>query len=442
MRNKVLFISLALMMAASLTFASCAPKAAPAPEEDVIKIGFLNCLTGPYAAGIGIPAYRGQTIAIDMCNDAGGVLGKYKIEAVIADDQSNPDVGLRETERLISVEHVDMMAQSGTSAIAIAAAGLCEKSKVFFWANLSAADALVLDKHYHYVFQAQPHGSMWGEINTQFICAHCKELGYDSPSGIRVAMIHNDRPWCTCVNTGAKEAVEKAGMQLVLYEAYDVETKDFSPLILKLKAADPDVIYHCGDVPDNSLIFRQAKELGLKFKFMVAGGCGHGCFPEIGEAIGPELVNYLTNTDPPPIQTMDLSKLAPDVAEGCREMLRRYDEQWAAKEGPPSSHAAQVFAHTWVLLNKVLPECIEKYGEINSENLMKTCREFELPEGGSPEGYGFKFLPVEDEKAGHNSAAYPLFMQYIDGEYYVVWPEAIAERDPIIPLPPESPFAK
>ncbi|MBV9138277.1 MAG: ABC transporter substrate-binding protein, partial [Hyphomicrobiales bacterium] len=61
-------------------------------QDKPIRIGLLYDLSGPFAAAGSVASQIGAQIAIDLTNERGGVLGKYKVEPVTADSQSKPDV--------------------------------------------------------------------------------------------------------------------------------------------------------------------------------------------------------------------------------------------------------------------------------------------------------------------------------------------------------------
>ena len=43
--------------------------------------------------------------------------------------------------------------------------------------------------------------------------------------------------------------------------------------------------------------------------------------------------------------------------------------------------------------------------------------------------------------AGQNERAYPVVVQYVDDQSYVVWPKAQQQREPVLKLPANSPYA-
>src|SRR5258708_32396381 len=135
-----------------------APAALPAAaQEKPIRIGVLYDLSGPFAAAGSVASSIGAQIAIDLTNERGGVLGKYKVEAVNADSQSKADVAINEAERLISQEHVDIILGIYASAAAVPLASKVEEQKKILWITTAVGTAVVKDKDLKYVFRAQIH---------------------------------------------------------------------------------------------------------------------------------------------------------------------------------------------------------------------------------------------------------------------------------------------
>jgi branched-chain amino acid transport system substrate-binding protein len=103
--RKIAFILLGI----AVLFGFFSSQGFAAEQSKEIKIGVLVSITGAFAPAGAERVYRGIMIAIDMINARGGVAGKYKIKAVVADAQSSPDIAIREAERLISVEKVPII---------------------------------------------------------------------------------------------------------------------------------------------------------------------------------------------------------------------------------------------------------------------------------------------------------------------------------------------
>jgi len=95
----------------------------------------------------------------------------------------------------------------------------------------------------------------------------------------------------------------------------------------------------------------------------------------------------------------------------------------------------------WILLNDVLPRAITKHGGFGADALAKAARETDIPEGGTMQGYGVKFQPVDHAMAGQNIRAIAAVYQVIDGELKHVYPPVIASiSNPPLVLPASSPW--
>ena len=79
--------------------------AGTAQAVDRLKIGFLSTLSGPGAA-LGIEARDAMQLYMKLANSK---IGGLPAEMVVADDQTNPDVGKQITERMLKRDKVDIM---------------------------------------------------------------------------------------------------------------------------------------------------------------------------------------------------------------------------------------------------------------------------------------------------------------------------------------------
>ena len=410
----------------------------PVWGKEKIKIAVMHSLTGSMALGGALAGQRGSLIAVEMFNARGGILNKYEIIPVEADTQSNPDVAIREAERLIDVEKVPVILGIWSSSIAVPLASICEKNKTIFWLTSAISDKVVEDRHQHYVFRIQPMASQWGRTSVDFLKDNATRLGYRNPSEVRVAAVYEDGPYGMSVKDSNISQAEKYKMKMVLAEGYDHQTKDLSSLILKLKAAKPDVILHAGYYPDIVLFLRQARELGLTTKGIIGHGTAYGNFPNLEKQVGPELVQYLYNIDPPLAQIVDKTKLRKDVGPLIDEFLKLYNEKY--QEASPASHAFQAFGYSWVLF-QTIEQAIKKFGAPTSDNIRKAALELDIKEGQTPALFGVKFAPPDHKYAGQNLRSAPLLMQWVKGKIEIVWPEAMKTMEPKLPAPPDWPLA-
>ena len=402
-----------------------------------IKIGVIFDYTGPFAAGGSEPAAIGTKIAIEMINERGGVEG-YKIKAIHADAQSKAEVAINEAERLLSQEKVDLLMGVYSSGHCVPLAAKVDAQKKFMWANVCVASSVFKGRNLKYVFRAQVHSDQFGLASTDFVAHYAKSrLGMDVKD-VRVAIIHEDGPYGSGVAAGNEVGAKGHGMKIVLKEGYAATAPDLSSLVTKLKRARPDVILHTGYNPDITLLLRQGRELGLKFKALIGHGAGYGQIDKLIATFGDD-VNYTFNVDPVAGQLLDPKTLAPGIGDLTKEMIKRYKAITGAKEVPP--HTSMGFNQSWIFFTDVLPRAIKKYGGYDPESLRKAALDTDIPVGGTIQGYGVKFAPPGHEMAGQNLRSSPVVMQYVDGKTKIVWPKALQTIDPIFPLPKGHPYA-
>jgi branched-chain amino acid transport system substrate-binding protein len=407
-------------------------------QEKPIRIGLLYDLSGPFAAAGSVASQIGAQIAIDLTNEQGGVLGKYKVEAVNADSQSKPDVAINEGERLINQEHVDAIVGVYSSASAVPLASKVEEQKKILWITTAVATSVFKGRNLNYVFRAQIHSDQYGQAGIGFLTEHAKpDLGVE-PKDLKIAIIYEDGPYGTGVAAADEQYAKQAGIPIVLKEAYSSNAPDLSSLVTKLKRARPDVILHAGYNPDITLFLRQAREAGLRFKMLIGNGAGYSQLDKLTATFGADIDNFC-DIDPVPAQHLDAAKLAPGLGELIKIMVDRYKAKTGANDVPP--HVSMGFNQTWILLQSVLPVAIQKYGGTDAEAIRKAALDVDIPVGGTIQGYGVKFFPPGTELSGQNERSTPVVMQYVKGQIKVVWPTAIQNAPPVLPLPAQSPYA-
>jgi branched-chain amino acid transport system substrate-binding protein len=439
MKTLRVLLALALVGALALTAAPPPPVRA---QGQTIKIGLLYDHSGPFSAAGSLNCYRGAKMIIDYVNEHGGVLGKYKIVQVDGDSQSKTEAAINETERLLNVEKVDVLAGIYSSAHAVPLAEKVDRQKRFLWITTAIADAVLKDRNLQYTFRPQPNGSLFGEATVQYVAANAQGKLKKAAKDVRAAIIYEDGPYGTGVAASNESEAKKQGMQIVLKEGFSAQAPDLSSLVTKLRASRPDVIFHTGYNPDIALFLRQAKEQGLRTKIYVGHGAGHSQLTKLKEAFGNDVEGFHT-ADPPASQLIDAKKLKPGLAELTQEMLKRYKAvEPSIPPGQVAPHVSMGFNNMWVLLNDVLPRAIQKHGGIGPEALAKAARETDIPEGGTMQGYGVKFHPAGHPMAGQNMRAIAAVFQVVDGDFKHVYPPVVASlAQPPVLLPASSPFA-
>jgi branched-chain amino acid transport system substrate-binding protein len=367
-------------------------------------------------------------IMIDYFNSIGGVEG-YKINAIYADAQSKPEIAINEAVRLIEQENVDMLMGFYSSAQCVPVSAKVDAMKKFMWITTCISPAVLKDRHLEHVFRPQPHGGMFGMTSPDMVAHYAKsKLGVD-PKDLKVAIIHEDGPYGSGVAGGNEQRSKKHGFKIVLKEGYAATSPDLSSLVTKLKRKRPDVIFHTGYNPDISLFLRQSRELGLKWKALIGHGAGYGVPDKLYEAVGDD-ANFIFNVDPVSIWLIDPATLTPGLGK-VTEMVGVEYKKARPKVKTFSAHVGMAASNVYTFFDDVLPRAIKKHGGISSEALRKAAAETNIPIGGTLMGYGVKFEPKSSDMAGQNNDAFPVVVQYTNGNAKIAWPTELQTTDPV-----------
>ena len=228
-----------------------------------IKVGIILPLTGEKAA-FGEIEKNSFIMALNEINKAGGVKGS-KIELLIEDDTGKPDVARGATEKLVSKDNVVMLGGGYGSSETYAIAGVAQQKKLPLLVNTGSADRIT-EQGWNYVFRLNPPVSEYSAAAESFL----KEVAKPKAAAI---LFEN-----TLFGTSGSKEFEKSckdlGIQVALKEGYESGAVDFKPLLIKVKNANPDLIYMISYIMDASLLMRQSMELDINPKLFIGGAAG------------------------------------------------------------------------------------------------------------------------------------------------------------------------
>jgi branched-chain amino acid transport system substrate-binding protein len=383
---------LAPLALAGVVFASLPlPVAAQIP----IKIGASMSVTGTYAKP-GTYQKQGYDVCIDELNAKGGILGR-KVELVIYDDQSTPATAVRLYEKLITEDKVDAVMGPYSSAVSEAVANVTEKYRKVMVAPLAATTS-IFKKGRKYIFMVITPAENYldGLIDMA------------AKRGLKtVAIIHEDTLFPKASAAGTVEAAKKRGMQVVLQEAYPKGNTDFSALLVKIKATNPDVIAAGTYFDDAVAITRQMKELNVNPKMF--GLTVGGDLPEFYDLLKQNAEYVYGSTQ------WDESLPYP----GQKEFLAAYKAKFKGQE--PSYHTAAGYAGCLIYA-----EAVKKAGTLDADKVRDQLLKMEIKTA---------FGEYKVEPDGFQIAHKMVMLQWQDGKRIVVWPDDLANGKMRYPTP-------
>ncbi len=221
------------------TVATLTAGGALAQSQAPLVVGSSLSLTGPLSATALTHKLVGE-IYVDQLNARGGLLGR-KVEWLVKDDQSKPELARTLYEQLITSDKVDLlMGPYGTGNI-LSAMGVAQRyNKVLVNHTLGIPS---LSK-YEMAFPAWALGSDPGNTvpNTVF-----DALAASPKPPKTVAFVTSKFPSIHFLSSGAREVAKKRGLQEVLFLEWDFGNRDFGPIAARIKDAKPDMVW-VGDI--------------------------------------------------------------------------------------------------------------------------------------------------------------------------------------------------
>lgn len=441
----LLFI-LSMVTACGSSGSSSAGSGSASAGDVNVYVGVEEPLTGANAS-LGTAEYNAICMCIDMLNEKGGVDGKYPITYETVDTQSNAATGSSEVERLITTKNVPVIIGSYSSGIAAAVSEVCERYKTLLWEQSGSADTL-LQNGYEWTFRTESMASLWGATSVDYIVDQADQiksvLGKDI-TDLKVAIIHEDGSYGTAVGEGNSAEAKKAGMNVVVDEAYSSSTLDLSSVIMKLIAAKPDVLLYTGYVNDSALFIKQSKELGFTVPILITHSGGDSVQAFV-DAVGDQ-ADYLLTVDP-----VACNPKLDSFSEEIQDVYNEFVKRWTAKYGVAPAHHVEMraFAQSYLFFTQVAPQAIEQSGTFNGESCRKAILSLGLDASQSLMGAGVKYSTPDDpyvdpvlgnSHVGQNIYAKAFINQYFDGQLYCVWPKEYAQKESVLFLPSSNPLS-
>jgi branched-chain amino acid transport system substrate-binding protein len=339
-------------------------------------------------------------IALEEINAAGGIKGK-KIALEFEDSQAKPDVSRSIAEKLIDVKKQPILFGEYSSSCSKAIAAVAEERKIPYLVVTGAADDIT-QQNYKYVFRMNPTNAYYASGLMSFFNEVVK------PTSISVLYESSDFG-----TSGAEDMVkqsEKAGMKVLTKEQYEKGAVDFRPILSKVKAARPDVIYMVSYVMDATLLMRQTKELRIDAK-LYAGGAAGFAIPEFIQS-AKEASEYVVTA----------TLWSPQVAyPGAKEFAEKYKKMY---KDYPSYHGAEAYAALYIL-----KDVLTRTKSVAPDDLRTALKATQMTTAFGP----VKF----EDKEGYTNQNFmdTLVMQVINGQHETIWPVKYASKKYVYPIP-------
>jgi len=394
----------------------------PAAEEatEVFKLGILGPFSGP-SARTGEEFKASATTAMEEIDYQ---IGKYKIEPVWIDSQSDPAKASQAYEQAVVQDGIQAGVLNWHSSVAVSCMEITAKHKVPHFFGFGATEvvnetfASDPDKYGYWMFKGWPTPKKLSVSYVQALEDAIAE-GIWEPEAKTVAIYGEDTDWGRSFGAAIKEQLEAEGWETVAEEYFAIDQTEFYPLLNKLVDLDPAVIAGTSTAaPSFSAFIKQADEVGLE-SLIIADGLGW-----VGEwyDLTGSASNYVLDQIP-----------GWATAEG-QEYAEKFEERWGIAPSPSSGGLS--YDGTKFFL-AVAQDAYEEYGELSSDVIYNFVKdnvwtgEWTFTDGIVMQQY--KTTPEEkpDPVVGKGFYIFPV-LQYFDGEGKVIYPPewAVQELQP------------
>ena len=303
---------------------------ASAGGSDTITIGASLPMTGSVALN-GEMILEGIQMAVDECNEAGGIDGK---EVVIdaQDDQAEPNQAASVANMMSADEKIVAIIGSLKSSCTLAAAPIYEEAGVVALSPDSSSPEVT--NAGEYIFRIK---------NSDVVLAQTMAKGAISDGHTKFAILYENNDYVAGVLEQSQIAIEEAGCEIVCTESILTgEQTDFSSIISKIRESGADAILMGVDYNESGLVMKQMKDAGLDLPRYATDGLFTDAFIEVGGEAADGT-------------TVLTSFITSDQSENVQNFIKKYQEKYDGEM--PSIFQAEGYD-----CGKIVIEAIENAG--------------------------------------------------------------------------------
>jgi len=398
-----------------------------------VKLGVLHTVTGPLAEP-GQACRLGAQLAAEAINQGGGIkaLGGAKLELLLGDTQSKPEVARQEAERLVN-GGAQLFMGTFSSGDTNAVVPVAQQRRIPFVVDISAADPITANvaksvkegqQKVQYVYRNFPTGAMFGQRAVQFMGEIFKETGI-SPKRI-VLLYANDL--FGQVQARSFQAAHKAASpawDIVEVIPWPEPPADLSTEVSRLKAAKPDVIAPITRPASALLLLPEVERQRVEAMGIISPG-SPGLYEAGQIAKLKEQVEFVMDNVPwPNFKNAKTRQVAEEYAK------RTVD---ATNPRGKTFDTNSVFSYDGMML---IADVLERAGrdglrldKWDPDAVVEAIKKSQFT-GGLAVSTG----PVVFNETGDNPNASTAMIQILGQKPVVVWPKDAAEQKLVLPRP-------
>ncbi len=281
--------------------------------KGTIKIATQSPLSGDQSA-VGEGIKLGTQLAIEQLKGPVEKLG-FKVDLVPFDDQAKPDVGVANARNMITDKEILAVVGHYNSGVAIPSSEVYKEAMLV---EISPANTnpVVTDRNLPNVNRVCGRDDVQGAVGAEFAKGLKIKTAY---------VIHDKTTYGQSVAEFFRDNAKKLGIEVQGFEGTE-EKSNFDPILIPIKAKNPDLIYFGGIYSQGAPLFKQAREKGIKAIFLGPDGMDS---PDLAKIGGPAVVGMYYTTAAGPVAFYPKAK----------EFVKLYKEKFKKDPQPYSAES-------------------------------------------------------------------------------------------------------
>jgi branched-chain amino acid transport system substrate-binding protein len=370
-----------------------------------VKIGVLHPVSGALSYS-GEQGRLGATMAIEEINAAGGIkaMGGAKIDPMLGDAQSTPDGGNAEVEKM-NAAGVSAIVGGYASAICLAASQTAARYDLPYVVDVGVVDSIVT-RGLKNTFRFGPGFGVIAKTALDNLVTINDQAGKPAKT---VTIVHEDSAFGAGLAKLLNAQLPDRGFQVLDTIPHPTPTRDFNNVVLKIKAANPDLVIPANYYNEYVLFARTMQQQHVRPKgiYSVLGGAASS-YKFVKEF--PEAAQYIMDCnhwfDPKNPKALALKKKVEDKGE---------------------FYTYEVYMNYSCVL--LLADALERGASADRAKIIAALETSTF--GGHVMPYG----PTQFVN-GQNQGAAPANTQILGNDIQVILPATFASAKAVFPMPP------
>ncbi|WP_075981833.1 substrate-binding domain-containing protein [Bacillus massilinigeriensis] len=225
------YVLVGSMIGSLLLTAACSNEKTSSKDES-IKVGVLASITGPLES-YGKQTVQGFELGLDYATDGTNKVSGKKIEFIVEDTETKPDVAVKKATKLLEEDEVDFLVGSSSSSDTLAVLPLAEEYEKVMVVEPAVADSITGENWNPYIFRT-------GRNSSQDALAGANAI---SREGVKIATFAQDNAFGREGIAAFKKGAEKLGAKVINEQYADANSTDFTANIQNIINSKPDYLY-------------------------------------------------------------------------------------------------------------------------------------------------------------------------------------------------------